>query len=497
MITDEQFTRYIEKYADYDLLEIKKQVRTLPITDPDREPFYEIFINDYIDNLTRGLIRYPKKLLNKAEVISTIEEYVDNYKDDFVSAYLCFLKGQHKQCVNYISKFIENPPIIEGDTNIDEQSFAYYIIEPFKNAFSGFYPAVRKALDNALTNECVKLLCDSMDVFYESEDTEKMSEALLPILQQYPNSIVGNLLMGYTQFQAKQWGSAIACFERVEMQKEFILFWEDDVWFYKGFSYTKLREHLEAIRCYKKALELNPNSQYALNNMGYEYYLTKQYSHALKIFKKCLDEDQDVGFAANNYVRTLLALGQNKKAKEFVDKKEYRIAASIIRRVDHAENSNKTISSMVIDKDEDADTIVDLIEETNNGQFSSEKLLEDELQMRIDAGIPVFGKHLKIYRRHGEYGRQYIIPIGRLDLLTEDDNGDLYIIELKKDSGYDDPYDQTVSYVEWFHKNHRKRGQKVYGIICLNNPSEKLIAKVRKDDRIQLFNYSISYDEVL
>ena len=82
--------------------------------------------------------------------------------------------------------------------------------------------------------------------------------------------------------------------------------------------------------------------------------------------------------------------------------------------------------------------------------------------MRIDAGVPVFGKRLKIYRRHGEYGRQYIIPVGRLDLLAEDEKGDLYIIELKKDSGYDDPYDQTAAYLDWFEKNHRKKGQKIY-----------------------------------
>jgi len=45
-----------------------------------------------------------------------------------------------------------------------------------------------------------------------------------------------------------------------------------------------------------------------------------------------------------------------------------------------------------------------------------------------------------MYRREGKYGRQFIIPIGRLDLLCEDEEGNLYIIELKKDSGYDDAF---------------------------------------------------------
>lgn len=132
----------------------------------------------------------------------------------------------------------------------------------------------------------------------------------------------------------------------------------------------------------------------------------------------------------------------------------------------------------------------------NSGErFTSERILEDELCARMDAGIPVFGKKLKIYRRHGAYGRQYIIPIGRLDLLAEDREGSLYIIELKKDSGYDDAYGQIVPYLDWFEKHHK--GVKVYGIICLNRPDRKLVEKVRRDPRIRLFNYTISYDEIV
>ncbi len=82
-------------------------------------------------------------------------------------------------------------------------------------------------------------------------------------------------------------------------------------------------------------------------------------------------------------------------------------------------------------------------------------------------------------------------------MLAEDENGDLYIIELKKDSGYDDVYKQITSYVDWFTKNKITKSQKVHGIICLNNPKEDLIKSVRNDSRIKLFSYHISYSEVL
>ena len=86
--------------------------------------------------------------------------------------------------------------------------------------------------------------------------------------------------------------------------------------------------------------------------------------------------------------------------------------------------------------------------------------------------------------------------MGRLDLLCEDEKEDLYIIELKKDSGYDDAYVQTAQYLDWFEKAPISRGKNVYGIICLNSPSPELIRKIRQDKRMRLFEYQISYTEI-
>ena len=127
-------------------------------------------------------------------------------------------------------------------------------------------------------------------------------------------------------------------------------------------------------------------------------------------------------------------------------------------------------------------------------QFSSEKLLEDELTSRIESGTEVFGMNLKMYKRKGAYGRQFIIPVGRLDLLCEDDKGNLYVIELKKDSGYSDAYEQTAMYLDWFEKNKFAEGKKIYGIICLNSPTEDLLEKVHKDKRIEvIFGGGVSF----
>ena len=133
---------------------------------------------------------------------------------------------------------------------------------------------------------------------------------------------------------------------------------------------------------------------------------------------------------------------------------------------------------------------------TKHRQFSKEKLLEEELTARIESGMQVFGKHLKVYKRKGEYGRQYNIPVGRLDLLCEDANGNLYVVELKKDSGYDDVYEQITQYLAWFEQSEKFKGKKVYGIICLNHPAQELLSKVHADKRIRIFEYQISYTEL-
>lgn len=86
---------------------------------------------------------------------------------------------------------------------------------------------------------------------------------------------------------------------------------------------------------------------------------------------------------------------------------------------------------------------------------------------------------LRIYQKRGVYGRQFVLRNGRLDILGIDTAGDLYVIELKKDSGYDDAYAQTREYIDWIEEDVAVKGQRVFGIICLNDPTKDLIEKSR------------------
>lgn len=49
----------------------------------------------------------------------------------------------------------------------------------------------------------------------------------------------------------------------------------------------------------------------------------------------------------------------------------------------------------------------------------------------------------------------------------------------------------------WIEEDVAVKGQRVFGIICLNDPTKDLIEKVKADDQMRLFEYSISYSEII
>lgn len=230
-------------------------------------------------------------------------------------------------------------------------------------------------------------------------------------------------------------------------------------------------------------------------NLGYSLYKQRKFKEAQSVFEDCLRQNRDVRYAANNLVRTLLAQGKNGEAQRVIQEHERFVSKDLKKRAEKPVGKVKIAVPEPAVTDVEAETIVDI--GVKKQQFSSEKLLEDELVQRMEIGIPVFGMPLRIYQKRGVYGRQFVLRNGRLDILGIDTAGDLYVIELKKDSGYDDAYAQTREYIDWIEEDVAVKGQRVFGIICLNDPTKDLIEKVKADDQMRLFEYSISYSEII
>ena len=499
MATEEQMKHFDEMMGALSFEEGEKLIEQMSDMNPDKVAFSGLFVDALLDSITLGYVRYDRKIpiIDKTDhdILERQNKILDSW---FIDAFLAFSEHRNEVCLKYITQWLRHE--VTEEHPYSENDFVYGIINPFKNAFPGFYDEIRKNLDEIPCGQRVKELCVAIGIYYQSEDPDNMADAMIPMVQKYPNSVIANTLLGYAYYCAKRWGSAVAYFERVEDADFRCLFFLDDIYFFKGWAYSKIREHQNAVENYRKALEVFPGKPDAMNNIGYEYYRMKQYLKAIEVFRQCITERRDLRFAVNNMVRTLLATKRFADAKEFIKNPPAKVAAELIRRVESVESVNYKPVQPNCQQDEAmacSDSAVERkLTKKHVDQFSSEKLLEDELELRIESGVPVFGKQLKIYRRHGEYGRQYIIPIGRLDLLAEDGEGNLYIIELKKDGGYDDAYAQTAAYLDWFEHNKKPKGKQIYGIICLNNPTEKLKEAVRRDKRVKLYHYQIAYEEV-
>ena len=388
----------------------------------------------------------------------------------------------------------------EAASLFDEGTFIDYFVEPFKNAYEGFWGQLSNLLEKYPVSQEIKEYCQVIKTFYTVEAQDEVIDELTAFVQKHPSFTSVYELLGCLYFDSKMWRNALAYFQKAFVDGNTVLLPAINVYGYMAACCSSIKDYQQEEEYYRKSLEIDRNYSYLLNNLGYCLYKQHRYGEAKALFQECLDKNIDTDYAANNYVRVLIATGRNKDAKAFIAKGKFKVAKALRDRVSKLDDSNARIKKdVVMEPVEQSESVA--FEAIDFGvkrqQFSSEKLLEDELTLRLEAGMSVFGMNLHIYNHKGDfYGRQYPFEMGRLDLLCEDKNENLYIIELKKDSGYDDAYVQTAQYVAWFEKAPISQGKKVYGIICLNAPTPELVRKVRNDPRIRLFEYQISYTEI-
>lgn len=498
-LSEEALKIYEEEFQEKNFFVQTKKLNTMKGNQYETE-LRSIFCDNLLNALTIGFYSYDdiNRFGKEVEVKLFISESMKLYNTKvYFTAVAYFFEGDFLKSSVALKRAIKEIFIDKGKRLTQNEFIAYFVL-PFKNGFKGFWNKLTKMIKEVERDKIVDELCQVLNVFYNNGQDRN---CLLDFLQKNPDNTLIKELLGITYYEDKMWKNAIALFEQIIENKPY-MYYLDEILFCIAYSYEKCKDYKKALGYYEKALENYDESPWALNNLGSVYYSLKQYNKALEIFQQCIDKKQDFPNAVGNYIRTLLKLGKIKEAKQFVSNTDIEISKFWKDKVEKTDNKNFNQPEEIDNEslDEEIGMVKNRTQNTSKSysyQFSSEKVLEDELTAQLEAGRNVFGIPLKIYQRKGEYGRQYIIPIGRLDLLTEDENGNLYIIELKKDSGYGDVYKQITSYIDWFQENRRKKNQKVFGIICLNNPSKKLINQVKKDARVRLFEYQLFYKEIL
>ena len=472
---------------------------------PSRNELLSLYCDLLLDNLTIGYLRYSELIKFSlkqdpyyVEFRSATRQLTD--KDPLNQIFFAVIDLLNRNYTSvgqrleiYIPAKIKN--MLSSNISFTCSDFIYCFVLPLKEGFPGMWRNVGQLLNVENAGKGFLEMCEALDYVYYSSKNEEIIDALTRVLQRNPDIYLAKELLGYTYYNMQMWGNALSYFEQLEeVEDRSSIFYFDNIYFWMAWCYGKKRNYTQEAEYYRKALKIYPEAENAMNNLGYCLYKQKKYSEAEKIFRKCLSQKRDIRYAANNLVRTLLAAGKVDEAKKFALSGKYKINQNLIDKLYRTQTTDKLdISTNVQEGASDA-PVVHL--GVKKYQFTSEKILEDELVHRIESGIPVFGMPLKLYQRRGVYGRQYILRNGRLDILATDSTGNLYVIELKKDSGYDDAYTQTRTYVDWVQEDLACPGQSVYGIICLNNPTSELQQKVKADPQIRLFEYHISYCEL-
>ena len=131
----------------------------------------------------------------------------------FYDAWMAFLEDRHRDVRPYIHKYIQT--FINETPQYGEADIAAGILLGFKNAYKGFWQNVRKEIESIPHDEIAARLCDVIDAFYNATTNEDALEVLISAYQQYPNNPTINEMLGVVYYDEKQYGNAIAAFERL------------------------------------------------------------------------------------------------------------------------------------------------------------------------------------------------------------------------------------------------------------------------------------------
>tara|TARA_B100002049_G_C16066910_1_gene370907 strand:+ start:913 stop:1590 length:678 start_codon:yes stop_codon:yes gene_type:complete len=212
------------------------------------------------------------------------------------------------------------------------------------------------------------------------------------------------------------------------------------------------------------------------------------------------EEITDFEVFVNNYTTALIKLRKYKEAKALLEESiRLNPEASLIQR--RLQNSADQLDRQLF-----ADAILAPIlhkekaygvkEFLKGKRFAKADKLEALLALQIEAGIPVFGEPLAIYEDEYGYGRQYKVPgvTGLIDLVLIDQAAALlYAVVLKPNSTGVAVYEQIKKYTQ---RLEELTGKTVKGILCIQQPKEALLAKVKADDTISLFTYHLEFKEL-
>ncbi len=149
-------------------------------------------------------------------------------------------------------------------------------------------------------------------------------------------------------------------------------------------------------------------------------------------------------------------------------------------------------------------TITEARELTLVEGLASEKDLESETQFALESHLEEFidqnwrninfGSRLVRYQTDDQDGRQFPAGPWSIDFLcTNQDTGDLVVIELKRGKTSDSTVGQVLRYISWVKENIAEPNQGVRGIIIAKEVDDALRYAVKDLDNVSILNYKVDF----
>lgn len=140
--------------------------------------------------------------------------------------------------------------------------------------------------------------------------------------------------------------------------------------------------------------------------------------------------------------------------------------------------------------DEESESDDDSFDETP--AFALEAQLRDFIAGNL-ARIGVDSKRIVLFRdENGREGVEYPTPVGNIDILGIDDEGTLYVFELKLSRGPDRAVGQLARYMGWI-KHHLASGKKVRGIVVASEIDDKTRYAASIIPDVVLLEYEVQF----
>lgn len=311
----------MEHILDESLAEIEKELMLMSES------------NDSLNSVGNKLINFLKDMERNGDrnketeylvAISILEKLIDKVPKecDYYQYLLAFrdcLDGDYNGYLEHIELYLEKRP---KNLDIEFEEALYDFLEIIELFPSG-NPFVDNRKEMSKFRAIIKrLFPDSAFERYlkywlsETDNYEIQKKHLLEVIEKDSKWLFAYLLLGNIFYNQNNWQESKNYYEKAIESSD--IYKNADLYFYLAYACGKLKFKEKEQLYYRKCLEIDPNFEFANNNLGYCLSQQKLYVEAIDYFDKSIALKTDGHYPFRNKFDALKKLGQCEAALQLI-----------------------------------------------------------------------------------------------------------------------------------------------------------------------------------